>query len=122
MIIIKNDLFGVSRRLNKIYKGYGVAYDRRRNKLYLIDKYLGNKKLMCIKDVDYSLVDYISKNNAVHKNEIYNAMELHNEKIENYNRKMLKDCANDRYKEIYNYANVNSKDFDNQSMYINDWQ
>ena len=44
------------------------------------------------------------------------------EKIENYNRKMLKDCANDRYKEIYNYANVNSKYFDNQSIYINDWQ
>ena len=51
MIIIKNDLFGVSRRLNKIYKGYGVAYDMRRNKLYLIDKYYGNKKLMCIKRI-----------------------------------------------------------------------
>lgn len=122
MIIIKNDLFGVSRRIKKIYRGYDVAYDIRCNKLYLIDKYLGNKKLMCINDLDCSLIEYISKNNAVRKNEIYEAMELHNEKIENYNRKMLKDCASDRYKEIYNYANVNSKCFDSQSVYINDWQ
>ena len=122
MIIIKNDLFGVSRRIKKIYRGYDVAYDIRRNKLYLIDKYLGNKKLMYINDLDCSLIEYISKNNAVRKNEIYEAMELHNEKIENYNRKMLKDCASDRYKDIYNYANVNSKCFDSQSIYINDWQ
>lgn len=123
MIKIKNDVFNITKRLKKIYKGFYISFDKHSNCYYIMDKYLSNKIICKLKylQLDYRLLDFIYKNSAKNKEQIFSQMDNDNKKLEDYRELSLKTFTTDRLKEIYNYSLNHTSDFNCNKSYKNIW-
>ncbi len=125
-IEIKNDLFNVVKRLQKIDPDYFVLFNTRTKKFELHNKSQGlGVKTYCLtfpfNVLDVRAVNYTHQTSVRNSVKLFSEIEKNNEKIENNNKNKILDESKYILNEIYSYANANSKDINEKKIFKTKW-
>ncbi|MBR7091552.1 MAG: hypothetical protein IKC79_03800 [Clostridia bacterium] len=103
---IRKDTFGICDRIEKIDKDYFVVYDTGK-KVYEVHhaKQLGNTYCISVgKVLDMRAIIKLKSSNTSNLENIIKEIENHNQRLENDEKRRMKDMVTWRAQELYNYA------------------
>ncbi len=123
-ILIQNDMFNIAKRLKNIDSDYFVLFNTKNKKFELHNSAQG-KSTYCLTfpfdTLDARAIEHTFKTSVRNSSKIFFEIEETNNKIETaQNEKILDECKC-IFKDIYNYSNAHTKDFDVEDIYKNKW-
>ena len=123
-IKIESDVFDVSKRIKEIDENYFIMFNLNNNKYELHCTSQPNTYCFSYpyEDLDERFIDMIYKTNIVNIDNIIEQIDNNNAKIENNVNSSVKDKSNFMLREIYNFSNISSKNFDESKAFSSVWR
>ena len=123
-IKIESDVFDVSKRIKEIDENYFIMFNLNNNKYEL--HCASQPNTYCFSypydDLDERFIDMIYKTNITNIDNIIEQIDNNNAKIENNVNSSVKDKSNFMLREIYNFSNISSKNFDESKAFSSVWR
>ena len=123
-IKIESDVFDVSKRIKEIDENYFIMFNLNNNKYELHCASQPNTYCFSypFEDLDERFIDMIYKTNVTNIDNIIEQIDNNNAKIENNVNSSVKDKSNFMLREIYNFSNISSKNFDESKAFSSVWR
>lgn len=123
-IKIESDVFDISKRIKEIDEGYFIMYNFDNNKYEL--HCINQPNTYCFsypyENLDERFINMIYKTNIIYIDNIVEDIDKNNSKIENNINESNKDKSNYMLKEIYDFSNISSKNFDESKAFSSVWR
>lgn len=123
-IKINQDVFNISDRIKEIDSDYFIVYNTKLKK-YEVHNSSQNMNSYCLtcpyESLDCRLLEKTMQTRIINFDKIINEIEQNNKKIEQDEKNEMKDKSSIMLKEIYKYASMGSKEFDEKGAYKNNW-
>lgn len=123
-IKIESDVFDISKRIKEINEGYFIMYnlDNGKYELHCTDQPNSYCFSYPFENLDFRFIDMIYRTNIVHIDNIVQEIDINNNKIEKNINSNVKDKSNYMLKEIFDFSNISSKDFDESKAFSSVWR
>ena len=123
-IKIESDVFDVSKRIKEIDENYFIMFNLNNNKYELHCASQPNTYCFSYpyEDLDERFIDMIYKTNIANIDNIIEQIDNNNANIENNINSSVKDKSNFMLREIYNFSNISSKNFDESKAFSSVWR
>ena len=123
-IKIESDVFDISKRIKEIDENYFIMFNLNNNKYELHCASQPNTYCFSypFEDLDERFIDMIYKTNVTNIDNIIEQIDNNNAKIENNVNSDVKDKSNFMLREIYNFSNISSKNFDESKAFSSVWR
>ena len=123
-VLIKYDMFGISKRIKNIDKGYFILFNTNSNKfeVHHNNQVGGTYCLTCpFERLDSRLLDYVLLTSNKNSKNLLIEIENNNEKIVSKIENDRKDYVESNLKDIYDYASGSSKTLNYKNMLKTKW-
>ena len=124
LIKIEQDVFNIVNRIKDIDNGYYIVFNTKSKKfeVHNSSQVMSSYCLTCPYDsLDQRLLEYAQKTRIVNIDKILEEIDETNIKIEKEIDDERVDKSKIMLKEIYKYADMGSKEFDDKNAYKNKW-
>lgn len=122
-LLIKSDLFNISKRIKQIDKKYFIVFNKKTTKFEV--HYQRNSSTLEIvlpfDRLDKRTLDFVLKTKMENKKKLIEEMEKNNQKLEDEKNKKLLDEATYKTKEMLRYAQSKTNDVNFDNSYLNKW-
>ena len=122
-IEIKDDLFGIEKRLKEIDDGYFVLYNVLKNCFEIHNKYQKNTYCLTLPygELDSRCIDYVNSTSVDVFDNIIEDIDKNNQSVEMVNKNNVRDYGEYVFREIYDFSNNSSKNID-ENFLNNVWR
>lgn len=123
LIKIFNDVFDICQRIKEIDSNYYVVYNTIKNcyEIHNSRQYFSTFCISCPEGLNAKVVDKLRKTRIENLNKVLKEMEEENLKKENDAKKLIKDEANVKAREMFDYAKNKEFDIDFSNSYVTKW-
>ena len=123
-IKIESDVFDISKRIKEINEGYFIMYNLDNCKYELHCNNQPNSYCFSypFENLDFKFIDMIYKTNIEHIDNIIQEIDNNNDKIEKNANSIVRDKSNYMLKEIFDFSNISSKNFDESKAFSSVWR
>lgn len=124
VIEIESDVFDMVSRIREIDDGYRIVKNLKTGELELHNIYQTNTFCFNIKNNEIlpSLIDDVFYSQTKHIGNIINDIDKYNSKIDKNNEDNVKDYTSYTAKEIFEFCNNSSKEYDVNGAFKNIWR
>ena len=122
-IKIESDVFDIVERIKDIDEGYYILFDCAKGVFELHNSNQPSSYCVSVPfdEIDEKIIDLIYKTNISNIDTIIEDIDNNNENIVNNNNITMKNQTDYMVREIYNFANNSSKNFDSDKAFKSVW-
>lgn len=122
-LLIKSDLFNISKRIKQIDRKYFIVFNKKTKK-FEVHYHRNHSTLELVLPfdrLDKRTLDFVLKTKMENKRKLIEEMEKNNQKLEDEKNKNLLDEATFKTKEMMKYAESKINDVNFDKSYSNKW-
>ncbi len=122
LIKIKNDAFNIAERIKALNPNYFVVFNTKNNKFEVHNtKQTNTFCITCDNGLNYTVIQKLRKTNIENIKKLMQEIEENNLKLENEQKRVIKDEVSYKAKEMFDYANHKSGDCNFDDSYKTRW-
>ena len=122
-LLIKSDLFNITKRIKQIDKKYFIVFNKKTKKFEVHYKRNSStlELVLPFDRLDKRTLDFVLKTKMENKQKLIEEMEKNNQKLEDEKNRNMLDEATYKAKEMLRYAQSKTGDVNFDNSYSNKW-